>query len=257
MRLFAAVLACCLLLSAQQTKPAAPAKQGADPAVTAKIDPAVPAAAPKTKSETLRFEVNWPSGLSLGEGELTSTFDGTKWSFGFKAEAAVPGFAVSETAESVATPNYCSLEFKKGSERGKRNTEEQTVFDSSTALATRKTLKISGVESDGKSELKIGSCPKDALTFLYFVRRELAAGRLPPAQPVYYGGPYQSRVEYTGTQSMRSGDKMVDADRLKATIKGATNEFTVDLFFARNPERTPLLVEVPVAMGKFSVEFVH
>ena len=28
---------------------------------------------PKSKYETLQFNVNWPSGLSLGEGQLTSS----------------------------------------------------------------------------------------------------------------------------------------------------------------------------------------
>lgn len=230
-------------------KPAPPAQQ------TAKIDPAAAPVEPKAVTETLRFEVTWPSGLSLGEGEMTSTFDGAKHDMSFKVEAAVPGFAVVESATSVATPNFCSLEFNKSSERGKRKAEEQTIFDAGKLTAARKTLKIGTAKSDGKSEMKIGSCPKDALTFLYFLRRELVAGRLPASQPVYYGGPYPVRVQYIGTQSVRSGAEMIEADKLTATIKNASGEFAVSLLFARDAKRTPISVTIPVAVGKFTVEF--
>lgn len=226
-----------------------------EPAVTAKVDPAAPGAEAKPKSETLYFTINWPSGLSLGEGSLSSTFDGTRYAFAFKAEAAVPGFALVESVDATATPNHCSVEYTKTSERGKRITQEQTVFDASKALATRRTLRIGGTQSDGKSEMKIGSCPRDAVTFLYFLRRELAAGRLPASQPVYYGGPYPTRVQFTGTQSVRAGDEMLEADRLTAVIKSASAEYTVHLLFARDATRTPLLLEIPIPVGKFTVEF--
>jgi hypothetical protein len=103
--------------------------------------------------------------------------------------------------------------------------------------------------------VKTSSCPKDALTFIHFLRHELAAGRLPAAQPVYYGAGYQTRVQYKGTQTVRSGAEMIEADILVAHIKGPATEFDVDLFFARDAARTPLMAQVPVAVGKFTVEF--
>ena len=88
-------------------------------------------------------------------------------------DASVPGFAVTETANSRATTDYCSLELNKRGSRGKRKIDERTEFDSAKMKAKRTT------EGGGKSELSHSPCAKDAVTFVNFIRRELTAGRLP------------------------------------------------------------------------------
>jgi hypothetical protein len=267
------ILLACSLVAAQATRPVTePDKKPAKPA-TATAAKTIPKEAPVTgqskpaaepppaaespkkaaKTETLRFNVNWPSGLSLGEGQLTSELAGNQRTFSFNVEAAIPGFAVAESGSSKSTVDFCSLELVKKAKRGKRATEEQTVFDSRESTATRTTVVPKG---GGKTEIRINPCAKDALTFLNYLRSELAAGRLPSSQPVYYGAGYQTRVQYKGTQQVRSGSESVEADILTATIKGPAAELTVDLFFARDPARTPLLAQIPVAVGKFTVEFV-
>ena len=225
-------------------KPVAVAK----PVVTPVPPPAAPAAPSKT--ETLHFAVNWPSGLSLGEGELVSVNNGRGWTFSMTLDAALPAFPLAETADSRASSDLCSLELRKTGTRGKRTVKETTKFDAAKAMATRTT----GGDG-GKSEIRIGSCPKDALTFIQFARRELAAGRVPAAQQVYYGAGYQTRLQYTGTQKIRVGNEYVEADKLTGNVKGPASEFTLELYFARDPERKPLLVSIPVAVGKFTVEF--
>ena len=204
-----------------------------------------------TKSETLRYNVNWPSGLSLGEGQLSASLDNGQWSFAFSMEAAVPGFTLREEAKATATEDYCSLEVEKTGIRGKRTLDETTTFDQKNFTATRKTNK------GGKSELKISACAKDALTYFFFVRRELAAGRLPQVQSVYYGASYQVRVQYAGVQTIRIAGEPVEADRLTAAIKGPASETTADMFFARDAARTPLLIQAPLAIGKFSLELAR
>jgi hypothetical protein len=214
----------------------------------AKVEPP-PAEQSKAKSETLNFTVNWPSGLSLGEGQLTSAHNGDGWNFSMHVEAAIPAFAVAEDAKSKATADLCSLELEKTGTRGKREVTEVTTFDASKMTATRETK-----NGGGKSELRINACARDALAFLQFVRRELAAGRLPQAQPVYYGAPYQVRVQYIGAAKVVRNGESIDVDRLAVVIKGAS-EFTVDLMFARDETRTPVQAQIPVAVGKFTVEF--
>jgi hypothetical protein len=201
-----------------------------------------------SKSETLRYNVNWPSGLSLGEGQLTSGFEDGKWSFAFLMEAAVPGFVLREGAKAKASAEYCSLELEKNGARGKRKVDETTTFDQKGLTAVRKTGK------GGKSDLTIPACAKDALTFLYFLRRELAAGRLPQVQDVYYGAAYRVRVQYTGVQTIRIGGEPVEADVLAAAIKGPASESKAEMFFARDAARTPLLIRSPLALGTFSLE---
>jgi hypothetical protein len=194
--------------------------------------------------------VNWPSGLSLGEGLITSAFNGQEWTFSMNVDAAIPAFAVSESAKSRATADLCAIELTKEATRGKRVTTESTKFDSSKLIATRETGK-----GGGKSEIRINACAKDALTFIQHIRRELASGRLPTAQPVYYGAGYSTRVQYTGAVKVVQDGQYVDADKLQAVIKGPASEFTVDLLFLRDAARTPLQAQIPVTVGKFTVEF--
>jgi hypothetical protein len=241
-----AVLLTCGVAWAQGGAPAA-APKPAQPNVAAKTAPVEP----KSKSETLRYNVNWPSGLSLGEGQLTSSADDGQFSLAFTVEAAVPGFALRESVSSKATAEFCSLELQKNGVRGKRTVDETTTFDQKNRTAKRETKK------GGKSELSIPSCAKDALTYLFFLRRELAAGRLPQAQSVYYGAAYQVRAQYVGTQSLRIAGEASESDRIALTIKGPVAEITIDMFFARDALRTPLLVQVPLAMGKFAMELAR
>lgn len=256
MKFVAVIFAIAGMLNAQN-KPSQPA--AAEKVSQAEVRPAVVPPQPSganvvstAKSETLRFNVNWPSGLSLGEGEWTSSQTPEGWQFSFHVDAGIPGFVINESAQSKATVDLCSVELTKEGTRGPRKVGEKTTFDSSALMATRTTL-----NGGGKTEIRMNACARDALTFIQFVRRELAAGRVPASQPVYYGAAYQSRVQYTGTQMITSGNTQMEADKLTATIKGPATELTVDLFFARDPARTPLLVQIPVAIGKFSVEFVR
>jgi hypothetical protein len=241
------------LVQAEQTnpKPAAPKKAAAEaPKEVAKALSVAPA--PKAaKGESLRFNVNWPSGLTLGEAELTSSPTEAALNFTFRMDASVPGFAVTETANSRATTDYCSLELNKRGSRGKRKIDERTEFDSAKMKAKRTT------EGGGTSELSISPCAKDAVTFVNFIRRELTAGRLPAQQKVYYGGAYSVRVTFGGTQRIVVGGEAAEADKLIAAIKGPASEMTAELFFAKDAARTPLLVQVPLAMGRFSMELVR
>jgi hypothetical protein len=234
-----------------QPQPAAPKKPAAAATEIAKASQA-PAEEPNAKKgESLHYNVNWPSGLSLGEADLTSSMGDSSLNFTFRMDASVPGFAVSENVSSSATPEFCSIELRKQGTRGKRKIDERTEFDSAKLKATRMT------EGGGKSELSTSPCAKDALAFVYFIRRELAAGRLPAQQKVYYGGAYGVHVTFAGTQQIPIGGEGVAADKLTATIKGPVTEITADLFFAKDASRTLLLVHVPLAVGKFSMELAR
>lgn len=203
------------------------------------------------KRESLHFNVNWPSGLSLGEGKLTSSRTDEGWSQSFEVDAAVPGFVLRESAKSTATAKGCSIELEKVGVRGQRKSEETTTFDAAKLTAVRKT------KDGGKSELSISPCAKDAVTFFQHLRRELAAGRLPQSQKVYYGAAYQVTLRYAGTESIRIGGEARQADHLVASIKGPASNTSIDLYFARDAQRTPLLIQAPLLMGKFSLELAR
>jgi hypothetical protein len=215
------------------------------------------ATTPVVPHEQLSYSVNWPSGLSLGESQLSSSSSKPaedkpeNLSLNFNIDASVPGFQVLDKYHSTASSGFCSVEFDKNVTHGKKKTEEKTIFDNEKQTATRETV------GGGKSELKSGSCGKDALTYLYFLRRELAQGRLPQTTTVYFGAPYQIRVEFAGTQSIKLGDNAVQADRLTASLKGPSSDLNFEVFFLKDASRTPALVKVPLSMGTFSMELVR
>jgi len=216
---------------------------------------AAPVSAPGFNNEQLRYSINWSSGLSLGEAQLHATLlkpaqDAERRHLEFDLDAAVPGYAVSDRYRSDASSDFCSAEFQRTTTHGKKKTDEKTTFDAQAGTATRQTV------GGGKSELKSPTCGKDALTYLYFVRRELSQGRIPQAQTVFFGAAYEVRVEFAGTQKIRLGDTQVDADRVTASVKGAASDISFEVFFLKDAARTPALVRVPLALGTFSMELV-
>ncbi len=202
-------------------------------------------------AESLRYSINWASGLSLGEATLRADKGKEAWDFEVTMDASIPGFALRDRYQAQATPDLCSLQLQKNFTHGNRKGDEKVTFDQQKSTATRETT------GGGKSDLSVSTCAKDALTFMQFARRELAQGRLPPQQMVDFGALYNVRIEYTGAQRIKVGDQGVDADRILATIKGPTTDLTVEIFFARDAARTPLLARIPLSLGSFTVELVR
>jgi hypothetical protein len=207
--------------------------------------------------ETLTYSINWPSGLDVGEAVIQAVKTSApqdpqeRWEFQFSLDAAVPGFTVTDRFRSVTTAELCSLEFERDTTHGKKSGKELTTFDPAAGSAIRQTLVPQG---GGKSQLAAPACARDALTFLFYVRRELAEGRLPAPQTVFYGGLYQVRLEYGGRQKLKAGGEQVEADRLTATVKGAASDTTLEIFFARDRTRRPVLARVPLSSGAFTME---
>ena len=201
--------------------------------------------------EDLTYTINWPSGLSVGEGHLRAIKGSGRWEFEFTVDASVPGFAAADRYQSIATSDFCSLETVKNASHGSRKAREKTMFEPEKGKALRIT------QGGGKSEFGIAACAKDALTFLYFARRELAQGRIPAAQNVLFGASYQVRLEYTGAQNVAVNDVRMQAERVVASVKGPKADLSFEIFFAPDAARTPLLVRVPLALGSFSMELVR
>jgi hypothetical protein len=210
---------------------------------------------PLAAQETLRYSINWASGLSLGEATLSSAPAKTPEGepalhFELKMDASIPGFAVLDEFKSLASANYCSMQFDKNLTHGKRKSKEQIEF--SKGEATRKTL-----EGGGKTTFSTPMCAKDALTFLQYARREIALGKVPASEPVIFGATYQVRFDYAGEQRIKISDAMTPADRLIGFVKGPKSDFNFEIFFGRDAQRTPLLIKVPFTLGTFSMELVR
>jgi Protein of unknown function (DUF3108) len=203
------------------------------------------------QDETLHYEVNWPSGLSLGEANLTAHHAGESWELAMSLDVAIPGFPIADRYRSETSAAQCSSEFERGTSHGKRNSSENTTFDYKQGRAFRAT------KDGGKSEVTIGSCARDALAFLYFARRELGQGRVPPQTDVFFGSSYSVRLEYTGAQTVTVADKPAITDRVTVSFRGPASNANFEIFFARDAARTPLLVRVPSNLGTIIMELVR
>ncbi len=197
--------------------------------------------------EELRYTINWPSGLSLGEGLMKADRHGTGWSLLLRLDASLPGVPIEDEYQSSASDAYCSQTFEKKGSHGSRKSSEKLTF--ADGKITRQTL-----EGGGKTELPVPGCARDALAFLYFLRSELAKGRIPPAQKIYFGAPYDIRIQYGGRQRITVNEKPAEAERFSATVKGPASTNSFELFFAKDAARTPLLIRAPFSMGTFRME---
>jgi hypothetical protein len=206
------------------------------------------------QNETLRYSLNWPSGLSLGDATFTAHKSEAGWSFDVSIDAAIPGFPIADKYHSAVTPQICSTELDRTITHGGKKTREKTAFDQDKRKAHRHTVLPA---NGGESDLDIPSCARDAVAFIYYMRQEMGQGRVAPQQQVYLGSAYNVRLEYTGAQTINSGERPAVTDHLVAYVKGPKSDFNFEIFFARDPARTPLLVKVPLSVGTLSLELVR
>ncbi len=208
-------------------------------------------------AEQLKYSVNWPSGLSLGDGEFQARHvkgaspETGHWEFQFRLDAAVPGFHVKDLYRSSATGGFCSVEFSKQVAHGARRTNETADINPGTGAAKRTT------KGGGSSTVQSPACVKDSLTYLYFLRSELMKGRVPPPQTVLSGASYQVRVEYRGTRIVTVAEEQIQADCVAVSVKGPASQTTLDVYFARDGVRTPVLVSLPLPSGVVRLEIVR
>jgi hypothetical protein len=206
--------------------------------------------------ETLRYTLNWATGVSLGEAHMTATrgkaaTGAERWDFELALDASVPGFTVSDRYRADASSDLCSMTFDKDITHGARKSHEEIEFDSHDGVARRHT------SGGGKSDVPISQCARDALTFLYHARRELGQGRVPQYEDIVFGSSYRVRVDYTGPQTVKVGNKDSETDRVVVTVTGPASEISFEMFFARDAARTPLLIRVPLSLGTFSMELAR
>ncbi len=204
--------------------------------------------------ESLRYSINWESGLSVGESTLTAHRTDKGWSFEITLDASVPGFAMADKFRSSATADLCSLELDRDISHGGKKTHEKTTFDQEAGKAHRVTVLP---KDGGVTDFDISSCARDAVALVYFARKELGQGRVPPAQTAFFGSSYSVRMDYAGAQTITSDKKPTVTDHMTIAVRGPRANFTCEVFYARDAARTPLAIRVPLALGTFSMELVR
>jgi hypothetical protein len=203
--------------------------------------------------ESLKYSVNFSTGISLGEAHMVARRDPSHgWNFNFTMDASLPRYPIIDRFNAYADAELCSLRFDRSSEHGSRKAKELTYFDRGRSIAVRSTK-----GGGGLSEIPVGLCPHDALSFLYYLRRELGQGRVPPNDVILASGPYRVSLVYAGEKSIAQKKQQVPADQINCTVKGPASETHLEILFARDAARTPLLVRCPFSLGTFSLELVR
>lgn len=209
------------------------------------------------QGESLKYMMSWQSGLSVGEASLVARKSGDTWDFEANVNAGVPGFFVSDAIRSTATQSLCSTVLERDFSHGAKKTREKTVFDQKAGTAVRTTLMPDGGTVPGTSSFEIPSCARDALTFLYYARVELGQGRMVPPQSVFFGSAYNVKMDYTGPMDIMVNKKTATTDHLIVTVKGPKADFHFEVFYARDPARTPLQILLPLSVGAFTLDLVR
>ena len=212
------------------------------------VTPLFPQAATFADGERLTYEVTWPSGLSLGETEFWARATTAGWAFEATITAALPALEIRDEYHSKADSSLCSSEFEKSAKHGDTKIREGVEFDQSSHRATRKSL-----GGRGQSEFDIPPCARDGLTFLYFLRQQLAAGRIPPPDDINFGAQYQISVTYLESVDIEVAGERRPADRILVDLTGPKSQHGFEILFGQDAARTPLLMHIPFEMGTFSL----
>jgi hypothetical protein len=231
------------------------------PFAMAATPPASVPSAPAPAAEQLHYVINWPSGLGLGEASLTfrsapaKAGEPARVEGDLKIDASVPGFQVADHYQSTAGANFCSTSFDKVLSHGTRRADETLQFDQRHGTIVRESVAAAPIRVPvGTYRVGAAACAKDALTYLAYMRRELAQGRLPEQQTVYFGAPYQVNLNYRGEETVQVSGAAVSADRVDVQVHGPASDVGFTAFFARDAVRTPVLFRVPLQNGTFSME---
>jgi Protein of unknown function (DUF3108) len=205
------------------------------------------------EGQTLNYSVKGPDSAKLGEAQLqASRSAGGRWSFAFSLDASVPGFTVSDSYQSLADADLFTIEFVKQFTHGARKGAERITFDPASRMATRETL-----GGGGKSQFS-GLNARDPLAFLFYLRRELAAGRRPAARgTTRFGALYEIALEYGATEKIPVDGRPTDADLVTVSVQGPVARSTIRIWFLRDAARTPVRIAVPLAAGTFSLDLVR
>jgi len=195
------------------------------------------------RAESLSYNLIWPSGLSLGEAHLTqngslATFD---------LDASLPAFAIHDHYTSNSSAAGCTIVFTRETTHGSKKANER-VSVASDGRITRETV------HGGTTELPSQSCPRDPLTLVSYARHT----RLPAPQTVLFGPGYPVRFEPGGAQTITIGDKPTETEKVICVLTlPKTGDYRLEIYFARDVARTPVLIRAPFPLGTFAMELLR
>lgn len=215
--------------------------------------PAQEVGPPISQSEELRYTITWPSGLPVGRAEFRARDLDPGWRFEMTLRASLPQIEIDDAFVSRTDAGLCSQTFEKHVRHGAKRAHESLRFGSGEL--ERSNMEASALEPPGRTP--IGDCARDALAHLYFLRHDLAAGRITPPADVFFGAGYRVRMEFVRTRwlSISGGRRL--ADEILAVVKGPASEHAFTIYFGRDPARTLFLVRAEFEEGPFSMQLME
>lgn len=203
--------------------------------------------------EELAYSIAWPSGLAVGTAELRARHTDPGWRFEMKIRASVPKIELDHAFVSRTDGLLCSLEFEKHIRHGPKRAHEILRFGEGTLYRTN----LEASERAAPGTVPIADCARDALATMYSLRRDLAAGRIPPPEEIYFGAAYRLQLEYKQTRWLAWNAERRLADEIGIDVRGPDSHHVFSAFFGRDAERTPLLFVVELEDGPFTIKLVE
>ena len=211
------------------------------------------AGVPFPEDERLRYMVAWPSGLGFGSAEFHARQAEPGWRFEMKLQASLPEMEIDDAFRSRANTDLCSSEFQKHVRHGKKRAHELLRFGPTSVERTNLDTEL----REDPGTVPVNGCTRDALVFLYHLRRDLASGRIPPATEVFFGAGYRVAMEYAQTRWLAWNGERRLSDEITLEVRGPASKHAFAIHFGRDAARTPLLFRVEFEGEQFTMRLVE
>ncbi len=203
---------------------------------------------PFQQGETLRYRLQWPSGITLGEATLRVSPAGKELRLELTVEAGLPQYTLRDTFSAVASlDDLCSIQFHQKIAEGERQREESIEFDPATRQATH-------TRGNQTTTMAVPQCARDPLTFLYYFRRELAAGRRVASGAVQLGTSIAVQIAPGVPEPVRVSGQTKPADHYVVTYSGTRGSKTFHLWLSPDAARAPVRIRAPFPLAEFAAE---
>ena len=204
--------------------------------------------------ESLRYNVNWPSGAEPGRSHLHRAPLRRGLGSGCDRESRRPGFALADKFHSAVDRGALLHRIRARPEPRRPSEPTRRPISISSRQAHRAPRCFRPAAARAISESR--PAPATRGVPLLRARRVGPGPRARSAAGVFRAGLFGT-LDYTGPQAIAWAGSPDVTDRIHVTVKGPKADFVFDIFFARDAARTPLRIRVPLAPGVFSLELVR
>lgn len=208
---------------------------------------------PFAAGEDLAYAITWPSGLSVGTARFRARPKGHGWRFEMTIEASVHEFAVDDAFVSETDASLCSSRFEKHVRHGSKRAHEALRFADGTVERTN----LDPVRPGPPGTALVEACARDALAAVYYLRQDLAAGRLPAPGAIHFGAAYDLQLEYEQTRWLPWDEGRRQADLIRVRVRGPASRREFLAYFGRDAARTPLLFQARIEGESFLMRLVE